>query len=128
MFGRKRTAQSGGVALLIGYEQHVARLLQVTLERQGYSLRIADTVDEAEDQVQEQVPSFIVATTRGLGLTEREIAERLLEANPGCRSSHLLVLNPSDQISGDYPDDGFGPTAVANAANCGRELDEISRS
>jgi len=87
--------------VVAGCERHIARLIQVNLERQGYEVFCAEDGQAAIDQVRLRGARMLLIDNP-LPLTATDI-ESALNDDPGPGQVHIIGLNDKFKRNGDGP-------------------------
>lgn len=93
-------------------ERHILRLIQVNLERQGYTVRLSSSGEECLRLVREKRPDILVLDTLLGDMTGYEVAAQL-EANPQTSGIPIIFLGSKNEVPPSNDDWPSGPTAGA---------------
>jgi hypothetical protein len=113
LFGGKKVGEKRPFSVVTyGCERHIARLIQVNVERQGGTVRIAESVESVLQLLREESIDILL-----LDADHPDTAElrKLVEGDPAMTYIRVLVLATNSMVYPKGPPDAPGPTAAATA-------------
>jgi two-component system alkaline phosphatase synthesis response regulator PhoP/two-component system response regulator VicR len=104
-------------------ERHIVRLMQVNLERQGWSVTTASSGEEALAKMRADRPDLLILDSEMPGMSGKEVV-RAMREDPALAGIKVILLKGKDDED-DWPDDTPPPSLTINKPFDPRKLFEL---